>query len=70
MKIGIISDTHGKVSTKIHEVFEGVDQIWHAGDIGGLDVINEFETNAPGSAGHGQIDQFPIVTKYHGNEIF
>lgn len=70
MKIGIISDTHGKVSTKIHEVFEGVDQIWHAGDIGGLDVINELETIAPVTAVHGNMDQFPIVTKYHEHEIF
>ncbi len=69
MKIGIISDTHGKVPTKIHDVFKGVEQIWHAGDIGGIDVIDELETIAPVTAVQGNMDQFPIVTKYQKHEI-
>ena len=69
MKIGIISDTHGKIPTAIFDVFEGVEQIWHAGDIGGIDVINELETIAPVTAVHGNMDQFPIVSKFSTQEI-
>ena len=69
MKIGIISDTHGKVPPQIYNVFDGVDQIWHAGDIGDLKVITELETIAPVIAVHGNMDQFPISSKYQSKEI-
>jgi uncharacterized protein len=70
MKIGIISDTHGKVPTKIYDVFEDVDQIWHAGDIGSIDVINELESIGPVTAVRGNMDRFPIINKYREHEIF
>ena len=69
MKIGIVSDTHGKVHPKIHNVFEDVDQIWHAGDVVSLDVINEWETIAPVTAVRGNTDRFPIVSKYQDYKI-
>jgi len=69
MKIGIISDTHGKVPTEIHDVFKDVDQIWHAGDIGSLDVISELESIAPVTAVRGNMDRFPIIAKYREHEV-
>ncbi len=69
MNIGVISDTHGKVPSEIFKIFEGVDQIWHAGDIGNLDVIIELETIAPVIAVHGNMDQLPIVSKFPKHEI-
>jgi len=70
MKIGIISDTHGRLPSKIFTVFENVEQIWHAGDIGSTDVITELETIAPVIAVHGNMDQFPIVSQFREREIF
>ena len=70
MKIGIISDTHGNVPTKIYDVFKDVDQIWHAGDIGSIDVINELESIAPVTAVRGNMDSFPLISQYHEYEIF
>ncbi len=36
-RVGIISDTHGKFSEQLGEIFGNVNEIWHAGDIAGKD---------------------------------
>ena len=45
MKIGILSDTHGNISTtaKAAAIFReaGVTTVFHCGDIGGMDVLAE-----------------------------
>jgi len=33
-RCGIIADTHGFLSMAVHRIFENVDEIFHAGDIG------------------------------------
>ena len=45
--IGVISDTHGLVRPEVFEILKGVDLIIHAGDIGGVEVLNALETIAP-----------------------
>ena len=35
MKIGVISDTHGRFDPPFRDFFEPCDEIWHAGDFGG-----------------------------------
>ncbi len=42
-KIGLLSDTHGFLDPKIYELFKEVDEIWHAGDIGTVEVLDELE---------------------------
>ncbi len=39
MRIGVISDTHGLFDESIPSIFDHVDAIIHAGDIGKLEVI-------------------------------
>ena len=56
MNIGVISDTHGLVRPEVYKVFDGVDLILHAGDIGGTDVIIELEAIAPVKAVTGNMD--------------
>ena len=36
--IGIMSDTHGDCDDRVFKFFSDVDEIWHAGDFGSLDV--------------------------------
>jgi len=55
MKIGIISDTHGVLPGSVLDIFKGVDQIFHAGDIGNQDVIQGLEIIAPVSAVYGNV---------------
>lgn len=64
MKIGVISDTHGYIQPAVFNIFSDVDLILHAGDIGNEDVITALETLAPVKAIHGNVDVFPILSKY------
>jgi uncharacterized protein len=55
-RIGVISDTHGHWDPKIADLFEGVDLILHAGDIGTPWVIVQLENIAPVTAVLGNTD--------------
>lgn len=70
MKIGLISDTHGYVDSKILEYFNDVDEIWHAGDIGAMEVAEELESVAPLRAVFGNIDGREIRQKYPEHLVF
>lgn len=57
-RIGIISDTHGRLPPEVLTHFDGVEMILHAGDVGSLDVMLELETLAPVRAVSGNVDGF------------
>lgn len=46
-KIGLLSDTHGVWDDRYAVHFAGCDEIWHAGDIGDIDIIKKLESIAP-----------------------
>ncbi|MDZ4258933.1 MAG: metallophosphoesterase family protein [Gemmatimonadales bacterium] len=56
MRLGVISDTHGMLRPEVFEVFKEVDHIFHAGDIGSLDILTELEAIAPVTAVFGNTD--------------
>ena len=60
MRIGLISDTHGKLRAEVLTHFEGVDRILHAGDIGDIAILTELEAVAPVAAVWGNTDGFEI----------
>ena len=62
--LGIISDTHGHLDSKVFGLFEGVDQILHAGDIGDERIIVELEALAPVTAVHGNVDGYSLAHRY------
>lgn len=47
VRVGVISDTHGSLPSRVPEVFTGVDHIVHAGDYGSPEVLLELEAIAP-----------------------
>lgn len=55
-RIGLLSDTHGWLDPRLKEHFAACDEIWHAGDIGGLEVADELARWKPLRAVHGNID--------------
>lgn len=63
--IGLLSDTHGYIDDKLINFFKNTDEIWHAGDIGNLDVIEKLEKIKPLKAVFGNIDghDIRIITK-------
>ncbi len=56
MKLGVISDTHGFLDPKIPKLFDGVEYILHAGDVGGAFITFELEQIAPVTAVLGNTD--------------
>ncbi|MGQ0814494.1 MAG: metallophosphoesterase family protein [Gemmatimonadota bacterium] len=64
-RIGLISDTHGKLRAQVFELFTDVDLILHAGDIGSADIITELQTIARVHAVHGNTDDFDIRARFH-----
>jgi putative phosphoesterase len=54
--VGLISDTHGLVRPAVHDALKGVELILHAGDVGGLDVLEELRLIAPIRAVFGNTD--------------
>lgn len=47
VELGVISDTHGLLRPEVLTVFDGVDYIVHAGDIGDKSVLEQLEKTAP-----------------------
>jgi len=61
--IGIISDTHGVLPVEVFDLFAGVNQIIHAGDIGSDDILIELGTIAPVVAVFGNMDHGDVRRK-------
>ena len=55
-KIGVISDTHGYIDERILNHLKECDEIWHAGDIGDLNVTDQLQNAKPLIAVYGNID--------------
>jgi putative phosphoesterase len=56
MKIGILSDTHGYLDEQIYSFFHDSDEIWHAGDIGSIELLRKLQDFKPIVAVFGNID--------------
>ncbi len=69
-KIALISDTHGDFPERIYELFKEVDEIWHAGDIGSLDVTDALSKFKPLRAVFGNIDDHIARRTFKEHEVF
>jgi putative phosphoesterase len=47
VRVGVVSDTHGELPGRVVEVFDGVDRIIHAGDVGSYEVLSALMCMAP-----------------------
>tara|TARA_B100000927_G_scaffold156828_1_gene126315 strand:+ start:727 stop:1221 length:495 start_codon:yes stop_codon:yes gene_type:complete len=54
--IGLLSDTHSYLHPKIWNHFKDCDEIWHAGDIGNIEIFNKLQKFKPLRAVYGNID--------------
>ncbi|HEX2974803.1 MAG TPA: metallophosphoesterase family protein [Bacteroidales bacterium] len=64
MKIGLLSDTHGWIHPSLFEYFAGVDELWHAGDIGNLETADTLAEFKPLRAVYGNIDDAKVRTAF------
>ena len=58
IRVGVISDTHGKLHPAVAEHFARVDHIIHAGDIGAEELLHQLAKMAPLTAVAGNIEDF------------
>jgi putative phosphoesterase len=56
MRVGVISDTHGLLRPEVFDVFQRVDHILHAGDVGKPEILSDLEAVAPVTAVYGNAD--------------
>lgn len=69
-RIGLISDTHSYLDPQVFEYFKNCDELWHAGDIGTLDVTDRLAEFKPLRAVWGNIDDNKARAHYKEDELF
>lgn len=69
-RIGLLSDTHGYWDEKYVEYFNDCDEIWHAGDVGSLDILDRLSEIKPLRAVAGNIDDAKVRVAYPAPKRF
>ncbi len=74
-RIGLLSDTHGYWDDRYAKYFSECDEIWHAGDIGTVELAEKFQQLKPFRAVYGNIDggdlrlMFPEKYRFRCEEV-
>ncbi|MBG7629306.1 MAG: metallophosphoesterase family protein [Bacteroidetes bacterium] len=69
-KILLLSDTHSYIDDQILKFVKQADEVWHAGDIGTLDVMDTIQKIKPVRAVYGNIDDAQIRSEFPLNNKF
>lgn len=69
-RIGLLSDTHGWLDPVVVKHLKECDEIWHAGDIGGIEIADRLSEIAPLRAVYGNIDDHDIRIDYPKHQRF
>jgi putative phosphoesterase len=74
-KILLLSDTHSYIDERIIEYAKNTDEIWHCGDFGNIEIINELEKITVLRGVYGNIDNseirkiFPEILRFTCEKI-
>ena len=74
-KILLLSDTHSYLDEKILKYCKSVDEVWHAGDVGDIRIIDKINELKPVKGVYGNIDNheirkvLPLDCKFKCEEI-
>lgn len=74
-RIGLISDTHHYLDEAVFKYFDKCDEIWHGGDFGSADILEQLKKFKPLRGVYGNIDgsdirsQFPEVLKFDCEDV-
>ena len=66
----LLSDTHGFLHPRLFSFFEKVDEIWHAGDLGSIELSDKLVEFKPFKAVYGNIDGHEIRTVHPLHQRF
>lgn len=70
MYIGLLSDTHGLFDSPFREFLAPVDEIWHAGDFGGIAVADAIAAFKPLKGVYGNCDGYDVRLAYPQYQLF
>ena len=70
MNIGLLSDTHSHMDQKALDFFKDCDEVWHAGDIGDVSVIDTLDSLFKTRTVYGNIDNHEIRSFIPEFQIF
>ncbi len=70
LRIGLLSDTHGYVHPRLFDFFEPCQEIWHAGDIGDIQVTDKIKEFRPLVGVHGNIDGTQARLEFPAEKVF
>lgn len=74
-KILLLSDTHSHIDATILKYVQQADEVWHAGDIGNLEVTDKIKEKKPLRAVYGNIDdgnarvEFPLHHRFFCEKV-
>lgn len=74
-RIGLLSDTHGYLDDAVLRHFKSVDEIWHAGDVGNPEILDQLAASKPLRGVYGNIDgqavraRFPEANSFLCEEV-
>ena len=68
--IAVISDTHHTFDKRIYKHLRNCDEVWHAGDIGSIEIIDELKTITKVRAVTGNIDNNILRSSLKEIELF
>ncbi|WP_410880346.1 metallophosphoesterase family protein [Myroides sp. DW712] len=69
-KILLLSDTHSCIDESILKYVKQADEVWHAGDIGNLQVTDEIKKLKPLRAVYGNIDDAEARLEFPEEQVF
>lgn len=69
-KILLISDTHSHLDESLMKHIEEADEVWHAGDIGNIDLTDKIKSLKPLRAVYGNIDDQVVRAEFPKNLVF
>jgi putative phosphoesterase len=69
-RIGLLSDTHSYLDERIFNHFANCDEVWHAGDIGSVEIIDKLEAFKPTRFVFGNIDNNEVRARTTEHQHF
>jgi len=69
-KILLISDTHSHLDDALMKHIQEADEVWHAGDIGAIELTDKLKSLKPLRAVYGNIDDQLIRNEFPKNLVF
>lgn len=69
-QIVLLSDTHSDIESKLEKHLSDADEIWHAGDIGSIKIIEYLNSFAKTRVVYGNIDDHNLRKEFEEDLIF